>query len=132
MYYDPATELTLPEGTVPAPVGRRIGAYFLSIVLAIVTLGIGYVIWGLILWPKGTSPAFKVLGMRAWDPVANRPATFWRMVLRDFVGGIVQAILGGITALVSLVVFLATKQHRSIPVFVGGRVIIHDPNQGLG
>ena|SRR5580658_3368332 len=132
MYYDPATGLTLPEGTLPAPVGRRIGAYFLSILLVVVTLVIGYIIWGLILWSKGTSPALRVLGMRAWDPVASRPATFWRMALRDVVGGIVQSILGGITGIVSFVLFAATREHRSIPDFVGGTVIIHDPNRLLG
>ncbi|HTW97141.1 MAG TPA: hypothetical protein VMD59_00105, partial [Acidimicrobiales bacterium] len=47
MYVDPASGILLPEGVVLAGAGRRIGAFFLSIVLAIVTLGIGYVIWGL-------------------------------------------------------------------------------------
>jgi uncharacterized RDD family membrane protein YckC len=129
MYYDQASGLTLPQGTVLAPVGRRIGAYFLSLALAIVTLGIGYLIWGLIVWGRGTSPALSVLGMRAWDPVTGRPAGWWRMALRDIVGGIVQSILGFITGVVSLVLFLSTKEHRSILDFVGGTVIIHDPNK---
>jgi hypothetical protein len=46
MYLDQASGLALPEGVQLASVGRRIGAYFLAIPLAIVTLGIGYVIWG--------------------------------------------------------------------------------------
>ena len=48
MYLDPKSGLMLPEGVQLASVGRRIGAYFLSALLAVVTLGIGYVIWGLI------------------------------------------------------------------------------------
>jgi hypothetical protein len=55
MYFDPASNLMLPQGVVLASVGRRIGAWALGVVLAIVTLGIGYIIWGAILWSKGTS-----------------------------------------------------------------------------
>ncbi|MGH9100133.1 MAG: hypothetical protein ACRDV8_07885, partial [Acidimicrobiales bacterium] len=38
---------SLPPGVTLAPAGRRIGAYFLGLLLLIVTLVIGYVIWGL-------------------------------------------------------------------------------------
>ena len=58
--------LYIPPGTELASHGRRIGAWFLAIPLFIVTLGIGYIVWGLILWTEGTSPALKVLGMRVW------------------------------------------------------------------
>jgi hypothetical protein len=129
MYYDPASGLALPQGTVLAPVGRRIGAYFLSLLLIIVTLVIGYFIWGLILWSRGTSPAFSILGLRAWDTANGRPAGWWRMALRDIVGSIVQGILGFITGIISLVLFCATREHRSLLDLVGGTVIIHDPNK---
>jgi len=131
MYFDPATGLTLPVGTALAPVGRRVGAYFLSIVLAIVTLVIGYIVWGAILWGRGTSPALNVLGMRAWNPESSRPAGWWRMALRDVVGGIVQGLLGAITGIVSFILFLATKEHRTLCDLVGGTVIIYDPNKIL-
>src|SRR5487761_1561876 len=39
-YIDPVNGLILPQGVELASVGRRIGAYFLAIPLAIVTLGI--------------------------------------------------------------------------------------------
>src|SRR5216683_66769 len=68
MYLDQASGLMLPEGTELASVGRRIGAYFLAIPLTIVTLGIGYIIWGLIIWGNGQTPALQVLGMRCWRP----------------------------------------------------------------
>jgi uncharacterized RDD family membrane protein YckC len=131
MYFDQVSGLTLPVGTVLAPVGRRIGAYFLSIVLAIVTLGIGYIIWGAILWGRGTSPALNVLGMRVWQPQNGRPAGWWGMALRDIVGGFVQGILSIITVLISLILFLSTREHKSICDFIGGTVVIHDPNKVL-
>jgi hypothetical protein len=132
MYYDPNAELLLPEGVVLAPVGRRIGAFFLAIVLSIVTLGIGYVIWGLIAWGHGTSPALKVLGMRCWKPAENRVASWGTMALRDIVGGIAQGILSLITAIVSFVLFLSGKKHQSLPDLIGGTVVVYDPNKVLG
>jgi len=45
MYYEPNSGLMLPQGVQLAGVGQRIGAYFLSLVLGVVTLGIGYLIW---------------------------------------------------------------------------------------
>lgn len=123
----------LPPGVVVAPVGRRIGAWFLSAVLAICTLGIGYLIWGAIVWGKGTSPALQVLGMRAWKESAQAPAGWGTMFLRDVVGGLVQGIFGPITGLISLIMFLTDDDgHRSIMDRIGGTVIVHDPQKVLG
>ena len=44
MYVDQVSGLLLPNGTELASVGRRIGAWFLTIPLVIATLGIGYII----------------------------------------------------------------------------------------
>ncbi|HEY2166473.1 MAG TPA: RDD family protein [Jatrophihabitantaceae bacterium] len=131
MFYDQASGLTLPNGTQLAGVGRRIGAYFLAIPLAIVTLGIGYVIWGLILWGKGTSPALKVLGMRVWKPTTNSTATWGTMFVRDFVGQGLLSIVPFLN-LISFIIFLTNNQHKAIHDNVGGTVVLHDPNKVLG
>ncbi|MGN6160207.1 MAG: RDD family protein [Marmoricola sp.] len=126
------TGLALPPGVVLASRGRRVGAYFLSILLAIVTLGIGYLIWGLVVWGKGTSPALQVLGMRAWKPAEGKVAGWGTMALRDVVGGLAQGILGFITGLISFVLFLTDDQNRTIPDRIGSTVIVHDPTKALG
>ncbi len=131
MYYDQLSGLTLPEGTELASVGRRIGAYFLSIPLWIVTLGIGYIIWGLIAWGNGQTPALQVLGMRAWRPQENRVAGWWNMALREVIGRICDNILG-ITAIVSFVLFLTGQRRQSIHDYVGGTVVLYDQNKVLG
>jgi uncharacterized RDD family membrane protein YckC len=132
MFFDPASGLVLPNGTQLASVGRRIGAYFLSIVLLIVTLVIGYIIWGLILWGRGTSPALSVLKMKVWRPDDNRPASFGNMALRDIVGRIVDAILSIVTGLISFILFVSGKEHKSLHDMVGGTVVLYDPNKVLG
>ena len=120
----------LPEGVELASTGRRIGAYFLSIPLSIVTLGIGYFIWGAIVWGKGTSPALQVLGMKAWRPATQTRATWGTMALRNIVGGFVQGLFG-VMLLVSFVMFLSDERRRTIADRIADTLIVHDPSKVL-
>jgi uncharacterized RDD family membrane protein YckC len=131
MYFDQLSGLALPEGTQLASVGRRIGAYFLALPLCIVTLGIGYIIWGLIAWGNGQTPALQVLGMRVWRPETNQVAGFWHMALREIVGRIVDGILSLITEITSFVLFVTGKEHKALHDYVAGTVVLHDPNKVL-
>lgn len=131
MYFDPASGLTLPDGVQLASVGRRIGAYFLSIVLAIVTLVIGYVIWGLIVWGRGQTPALQVLGMRCWRPESGRVAGWWWMALREIVGRFLEGILGFITLIVSFVLMVAGRERKCLHDLIAGTVVLRDPNNVL-
>jgi len=131
MYVDQMSGLLLPDGTELASVGRRIGAYFLAIPLAVVTLGIGYIIWGLIVWGNGQTPALQVLGMRVWRPETNRVAGFWHMALREIVGRIGDGILSLITEITSFVLFVAGKEHKALHDYIAGTVVLYDPNKVL-
>jgi uncharacterized RDD family membrane protein YckC len=131
MYYDPDSQLAVPNGTTLASHGRRIGAYFLAIPLSIVTLFIGYAIWGLIVWGRGQTPALQVLGMRCWKLDHGRPADWGDMALREIVGRFIIEGIVPFAGLVSFIMFLATKQRRAIHDYVGGTVVLHDPNKVL-
>lgn len=120
-----------PGGVELASHGRRIGAYFLAFPLWLVTLGIGYVIWGAIVWGKGTSPALQVLGMKVYRPQDGKVATWGGMALRNIVGGIVQGILGPITGLISFVLFLSGNERKTIPDHIASTVVLYDPNKVL-
>ena len=132
MYVEPASGLILPQGVQLASVGRRIGAWFLAIPLVIITLGIGYIVWGLILWGQGTTPALRVLGMKCWRPQDGRPPGFWWMALRDVVGRIAEGVLGLITYLVSFVLFVTGREHRALHDWIASTVVVHDPQKVLG
>lgn len=121
----------LPEGTQLAGYGRRIGAYFLAIPLSIVTLGVGYLVWGLVLWARGQTPTYQVLGMRCWRPESGQVAGWWWMALREVVGSLVESLLGLITQLISFAAFLATKERRTLHDMVAGTVVLYDPNKVL-
>lgn len=131
--YDPVSGLYVPAGTQLASHGRRIGAYFLAIPLFIITLGIGYLIWGIVLWAtQGTTPALRVLGMKCWVVSEGRVPGFWRMVLREVVGRIVEGLLGAITGLISFILFLTTQKRQALHDFIAGTTVLHDPNKVLG
>jgi uncharacterized RDD family membrane protein YckC len=131
MYFDQTSGLLLPQGVELASPGRRIGAYFLAIPLAIVTLGIGYLIWGLIVWANGQTPALQVLGMRCWRPEEGRIAGFWWMALREIIGRFIDGILSFITLLVSLIFMLTRPDRRTLHDLIAGTVVLYDPNKVL-
>lgn len=130
--YDIAATYALPPGTELASVGRRIGAFFLAIPLVIVTLVIGYLVWGIVAWTRGTTPALQVLGCRLWVPEQQQMPGFWRSVLRNVVGSVVERLFFPIIALVSFVLFLAKEDHKSLHDLIGGTLVLHDPNRVLG
>jgi uncharacterized RDD family membrane protein YckC len=131
MYFDGQSGLMLPEGVALASAGRRIGAWFLAIPLSIVTLFIGYVIWGAIIWSRGQTPTYQVLGMRCWRPETGEVPGWGWMALREIVGRFVEGILGIITELISFILFLATRERRSLHDMIAGTVVVYDPNQVL-
>ena len=131
MYFDQESGLALPEGTELASVGRRIGAWFLAIPLAIVTLGIGYIIWGLIVWANGQTPALQVLGMRCWRPETNRVAGFWFMALREIPGRMIDGILSFVTLITSFVLMCTGRERKALHDWIAGTVVLHDPNKVL-
>lgn len=67
-----------------ASIQHRLGGYLLDIALAIVTLGIGWVIWSLIVWRSGVTPAKQILKMRVLAEVERNNATWGHMAIRQF------------------------------------------------
>lgn len=128
MYMSPVSGLALPPGVTLASSGRRIGAYFLAIPLSIVTLFIGYIIWGVIVWSRGQTPALQVLGMRCWRPETGRVAGWWWMALREVIGRLVDGILSIITLVISFVFMLSRPDHRTLHDMVAGTVVVYDPS----
>jgi uncharacterized RDD family membrane protein YckC len=131
-YYDQLSGLVLPDGTQLASVGRRIGSYFLAILLVIVTLGIGYLIWGAIIWAKGQTPTQALLGMQTWKPQTQANTSWGEQFLREL-SRLLYAIpfIGWIIAIVSFFMFVSGKEHRSLHDSIGGTVVLYDPNKVL-
>ena len=95
-----------PPGYPPAAVagyplvsaGGRIGAALLDGLLMVVTLWIGWVIWTLITWSDGQTPAKKLLGHVVADVNTGEPFAGGRMAFRQFVvGGLLGWLLNAVS-----------------------------------
>ena len=117
------------SGVRIAPIGRRFGAYLLEIVLAIVTLGIGWLVWAIIVMAHGQTPAKQVLGIRVSLP-DGRPAGWGRTFCREFLAKSLIGLLGvvsfGIIALVGLLWALWDSDNQTLYDKIAGTVIVDD------
>ncbi|HTX26639.1 MAG TPA: hypothetical protein VME19_06445 [Streptosporangiaceae bacterium] len=131
MYYDRPTGLVLPQGVRPASVGRVAGAYCLAVALFIGTLGVGYLIWALVTWGHGQTPAQRLLGLRCWEPsadrgaggVAGQVAGRGKMAIRQVTGILLNGEL-----LMGPFIMLLSPTLNSVGDFFAGTVVLHDPD----
>lgn len=78
-----ATTYETPEFEL-ASQGRRLGAFVLDALLGVVTLGIGWLIWFLVIARRGQTPAKQILGLHIVR-ADGTAAGFWWTVLREIV-----------------------------------------------
>jgi uncharacterized RDD family membrane protein YckC len=101
---------------------HRLGAAALDTVLLFVTFGIGWLVWSLILWNEGQTPAKKILKLRTYSFETGTVATWGHMSVREFlIPGTVSIVsyipyIGWAIAIaytVVEIVFYFTKGQRS-------------------
>lgn len=116
--------------------GRRFGAYLLEIPLAIVTLGIGYIIWTLIVWARGQTPAKQLLDMRVVRLEERKAANWGWMALRNFGLGLVIGFplelifpyLSLAWLLANAIALLANSRNQALWDMIVKTVVVHDPD----
>ena len=98
----------------------RLGAFALETLLAIVTLGIGWIIWALVVWGKGTTPGHQIVRLYIVDAKSGQTATWGHMALREFV---IKGLLGGIASIFTLYIYFIVD---SFFVLRQDRKTLHD------
>lgn len=68
---------------VAATPQHRLACIALDTALAFCTFGIGWLIWSMILWGQGQSPAKNILKTRVYSSNTGRPATWGHMAVRE-------------------------------------------------
>ena len=118
----------LPNGVRLSSPGKRFGAYLLEGVLIVVTLVLGWVIWSLIVWKDGQSPAKKILGMRVLKLQTSQRATWGTMFLREIVGKIIGGFVAGITFGIFYFMLLWDKNRQELWDKIAGTIVVDDPH----
>ena len=77
-----------------ASIQHRLGGYFLDLALALVTFGIGWVIWSLVVWRNGLTPAKQILKMRVVAEESRTNATWGHLAIRQFLIPVTFSIPG--------------------------------------
>jgi uncharacterized RDD family membrane protein YckC len=126
MYVDRKSGLTLPEGARRASRGQVGATYALAVVLFIVTLGAGYLIWSVVTWGQGQTPAQRIWGLRCWHPETGRVADRGQMALRQFTGLVLNGQL-----LIGVWIMLSSMSEVSVGDIFAGTVVLRDPGNVL-
>ncbi len=120
-------QLKLPDGVVLSSRVSRLLCSLLEVVLAIVTLGIGYFVWSLFTYRNGQTPGKKLMGIRVVSLNDGTALTFWMTLLREW---IVKGFIGGITFGVAYIWILFDGRNQSLYDKVLNTIVVNDP-QGL-
>ena len=110
----------------PCSNGQRLGASLLDGLLFVVTLGIGWLIWDIVLFSQSTSPAKKMLGLRIVDINTGVPATMQQMLLREVLGKFILGSVTGITGLVSIVLILVTPSRQGVWDYIARTTVVSE------
>ena len=109
---DSAAELASP--------GARLGSYLLEALLAIFTLGIGWLIWSFVIWGQGTTPGHKILKQYIVNEKTGKDFTWGQMFVREFL------IKGLLVPLLSAFSFGIVYLVDSLMVTRDDRKTLHD------
>ena len=86
-----------------ASIQHRLGQLLLEYALFIVTLGVGYLVWFLIILGQGQTPGKQVLKLRVYDSTTGKPAKWGHMFIREFGLAMALAVIAyGLPVILSL------------------------------
>jgi uncharacterized RDD family membrane protein YckC len=116
-------------------VGKRFGAYIVELLLFLVTLGIGWLIWTLIILGRGQTPAKQVLNMRIVDMNTGQVDSYGKMFVREFLlKGVAMSIIISVTFGLGLILyFWLTWDDKNQELWdkILSTVVVEDPDGAL-
>ena len=97
------------------------------------TLGIGWVIWALMIVGRGQTPAKALLNLRVIDTASLRPVSFVRMFwVREIVAGIVAGLAIPLTLGVLLLMPFWDRRNQNLWDKISSTYVVLDPSDAWG
>ena len=109
-------------------VGMRLGAFLLDVLLAIVTLFIGWLIWSLIIWGRGQTPGKQLLNMRVVKKDTGQAASWGTMFLREIPCKFIIGLVASITIFIVYLWPLWDKENQELWDKMVDTVVVDDPD----
>jgi uncharacterized RDD family membrane protein YckC len=66
-----------------ATVQHRLGGKAVDLAMYVVTFGVGWVIWSLVVWGQGQTPGKQILKLRVYNKTTNKPVKWGQMAIRE-------------------------------------------------
>jgi uncharacterized RDD family membrane protein YckC len=111
---------------------RRLGGYLLDVLLIVLTLGIGWLIWSVIVWKQGQTPGMQLLRMFVMREDGSRAGgwyTFVREVLiKGLLGSILSAVTFGLYPIVGAAWCIWDRQRQCLWDKIGSTYVSFSPN----
>ena len=118
---------SLGGGVVPCGNGVRLWATVLDGLLFIVTCGIGWLIWDIVLWQQSTSPAKKMLNLKIVDINTGAPASMQQMLLREVLGKIIlSTVTSGVSTLIGAVLILVVPGRQGVWDYISKTTVVRE------
>lgn len=121
----------LPIGVHLSSPSRRLGAHLLELPLLIVTLGIGYLIWMLLVFGRGQTPAKQLLGMKTVNVRRASRASWGTMFLREFIAKPVIWFAAWVTLGLVNLWLVWDKNNQELWDKMLGTIVVNDPQKRL-
>ena len=102
--------------------GGRLGAALLDLILVVLTLGIGWLVWAVVIWSKGQSPAKQLLGHAVADARTGAAFSFDRMLVRGLLFLLLNIVTVGVFGIVDCC-FVFSSGHRTLHDRMAGSVV---------
>jgi uncharacterized RDD family membrane protein YckC len=125
----PRQAILFPTGVQVANPWMRLGSYLLEFLLAIVTLGIGWLIWAAMIAGTGQTPAKRLLKLRVIRADTLQPAGFARMLfLRGILAGWIANLAIVVTVGILLFMPFWDRRHQNMWDKISNTYVVTDPH----
>lgn len=122
------TRMPPPTSRAMSSPRRRVKAHALDLVLIVLTVGVGWWLWSLLLWRGGQTPAKRLMHMRCIDTRAGAAARFGTMARREIA---LKWVPGAVTLGVALGVGGATawgERREALWDRAARTIVVDDPD----